>query len=43
MSQDPEGKVKENANMLLAGLLANNLFYNGKEEKNVENGGNDDE
>ena len=43
MSQEPEGKVKENANMLLAGLLANNLFYNGKEEKNVENGGNDDE
>ena len=37
MSQNPEGKVKENTNMLLAGLLAENLFYNSKEE----NGGNE--
>lgn len=39
MSQNPEGQVKENTNMLLAGLLAENLFYNSKEE----NGGNENE
>ena len=44
MSQTPEGKVKDYSDMLLAGLLANNLFYNEKEKKEkIENGGNENE
>lgn len=39
--QEPEGKIKDNKEMLLAGLLANNLFYE-KQEK-LNNGGNENE
>lgn len=39
--QEPEGKVKDNKELILAGLLANNLFY-GKQE-NLNNGGNENE
>ena len=35
---EPDSKVKDNKDILLAGLLGNNVFYNKKE---VENGGND--
>lgn len=42
MVDEPEGKIRDNKKVILAGLLANNLFYSGKEEK-VENGGNEDE
>lgn len=42
MLQEPEGKIRDNKKIILAGLLAKNLFYNGKEEK-IENGGNEDE
>ena len=39
MIDEPEGKVRDNSKIILAGLLANNLFYNSKEE----NGGNENE
>ncbi len=36
---EPDSKVKDNKDILLAGLLGNNVFYNKKE---IENGGNED-
>ena len=39
--QEPEVKIKDNKEILLAGLLANNLFYE-KQEK-LNNGGNENE
>ena len=39
MIDEPEEKVRDNSKIILAGLLANNLFYNSKEE----NGGNENE
>ena len=39
--QEPEGKIKDNKEILLAGLLANNLFYERKEK--INNGGNENE
>ena len=41
MLQNPEEKIKYNKDVLLAGLLAENLFYSSKEE--LENGGNENE
>lgn len=38
--QEPEEKVKDNKDVLLAGLLANNLFY---QSGNINNGGNENE
>lgn len=38
--QEPESGVKENKDVILAGMLANNIFYTKKE---IENGGNEDE
>lgn len=38
--QEPESGVKENKDVILAGMLANNIFYTKKE---MENGGNEDE
>lgn len=37
--QEPESNVKENKDVILAGMLANNIFYTKKE---IENGGNED-
>lgn len=37
--QEPETSVKENKDIILAGMLANNLFYGKKE---IDNGGNED-
>lgn len=37
--QEPETSVKENKDIILAGMLANNLFYSKKE---IDNGGNED-
>ena len=39
--QEPEGKIKDNKDILLAGLLSSNLFYE-KQEK-LNNGGNENE
>ena len=39
--QEPEGKVKDNKELILAGLLANNLFYS--KQENLNNGGNENE
>ena len=36
--QEPEEKIKDNKDILLAGLLANNLFY--EKQKDLNNGGN---
>ena len=36
--QEPESSVKENKDVILAGMLANNIFYT---KKDIENGGND--
>lgn len=38
--QEPEEKIKDNKKIILAGILANNLFYS-KQEK-INNGGNED-
>lgn len=38
--QEPEEKIKDNKDVLLAGLLANNLFY---QSGNINNGGNENE
>lgn len=38
--QEPEEKIKDNKKTILAGILANNLFYS-KQEK-IDNGGNED-
>lgn len=38
--QEPESSVKENKDVILAGMLASNIFYTKKE---IENGGNEDE
>ena len=37
--QEPETKVKDNKDIILAGMLANNLFYT---KKDIDNGGNED-
>lgn len=42
MLEEPEEKIRDNKKIILAGLLADNLFYGGKEEK-IEIGGNEDE
>lgn len=39
--QEPEDKIKNNKELILAGLLANNLFYN--KQENLNNGGNENE
>ena len=39
--QEPEKKIKTNKELILAGLLANNLFYS--KQENLNNGGNDNE
>lgn len=39
--KEPEEKIKDKKEILLAGLLANNLFYS--KQENVNNGGNEDE
>ena len=39
--QEPEEKIKNNKELLLAGLLANNLFYS--KQENLNNGGNENE
>ena len=36
--QEPESSVKENKDVILAGMLANNIFYT---KKDIENGGNE--
>lgn len=38
--QEPEEKIKDNKEIILAGILSNNLFYS-KQEK-IDNGGNED-
>ena len=37
--QEPETKIKENKKIILAGLLADNLFYS--KQENLNNGGNE--
>ena len=37
--QEPETRIKENKEIILAGLLANNLFYS--KQENLNNGGNE--
>lgn len=39
--QEPEDKIKNNKELILAGLLADNLFYS--KQENLNNGGNENE
>lgn len=39
--QEPEDKIKNNKELILAGLLASNLFYS--KQENLNNGGNENE
>ena len=38
---EPDDKIKNNKELILAGLLANNLFYS--KQENLNNGGNENE
>ena len=40
MTNIPENSVKEGKNMILAGMLASNAFYDTTKSNNLENGGN---